>query len=190
MLTIRGGNTLGCLPSADDRLLPVSTSLRTSPAMRASSLFSVCSVRIVSARSSDRPELIIVANWRLKTARSFSLTFLPMPGIFSSVFIPARCGWMLTGAYPIDFSRWTTCACVSPSRVPVTSFPALSRTEYSNVVVDAMTQSLSGPATEPVEVLDVVALLEAGVVGDAAAFHQLGQVLVHRVHAVLGAGLQ
>jgi hypothetical protein len=53
---------------------PVSTSLRTSPSRRASSLFSVCSVRIVSARSSDSPESIIVANCREKTARSFSPT--------------------------------------------------------------------------------------------------------------------
>src|SRR3954465_4446026 len=50
--------------------------------------------------------------------------------------------------------------------------------------------ALSRPAAKPVEVLDVVALLHAGVVRDVAALDELGQVLVHRVHAVLGAGLQ
>ena len=34
-------------------------------------LFSVCSARMLSARSSESPELIMVANWRLKTATSF-----------------------------------------------------------------------------------------------------------------------
>ena len=46
----------------------------------------------------DRPELIIVANWRDMTARSLSLTFLPKPGIDSSVFMPALCLLMLMGA--------------------------------------------------------------------------------------------
>src|SRR3954447_9374866 len=45
--------------------------------------------------------------------------------------------------------------------------------------------ALSRPATEPVEVLDVVALLLTGLVGDPAALDELGKVLVHRVHAVL-----
>ena len=35
-------------------------------------------------RSSDRPELVIVANWREKIARSFSVTRLPRPGSLMS----------------------------------------------------------------------------------------------------------
>ena len=80
MLTISGGKTRGCLARADDSAWPASTSLRTSPSTRASSLFSVCSARMVSARSSESPELIIVANWRDMIARSLSLTFAPKPG--------------------------------------------------------------------------------------------------------------
>src|SRR4051794_24422116 len=53
-----------------------------------------------------------------------------------------------------------------------------------------MVQRLSGPAAEPVEVLDVVALLDAGVVADLSALDEIGEVLVHRVHAVLRARLQ
>src|SRR3954447_17980096 len=50
--------------------------------------------------------------------------------------------------------------------------------------------ALSRPAAKPVEVLDVVALLLAGLIGDPATLHELRQVLVHRVHAVAGPGLQ
>src|SRR3954451_6224301 len=89
----------------------------------------------------------------------------------------------------MDFSRVATAAWESASSVPETSFPPLSRTEYSNVVV-AIPQRLSGPAAEPIEVLDVVALLEAGLVGDLVRLDEIGQVLVHRVHAVLGTGLK
>src|SRR5438270_12479427 len=70
------------------------------------------------------------------------------------------------------------------------SFPAESRTEYWNVVVAAMSSCLSTAAGEPLEVLDVVALLDAGLVADLADLHELGQVLIHRVHAVLRACLQ
>src|SRR3954454_11475538 len=91
----------------------------------------------------------------------------------------------------MDFSRCTTAVCDSPSSVPLTSFPALSRTEYWNVVVAvAISQRLSGPAAEPVEVLDVVALLETGVVRDLSGLHELREGLVHRVHAVPATGLQ
>src|SRR5690348_8073409 len=89
----------------------------------------------------------------------------------------------------MDFSRVATAAWESASSVPETSLPALSRTEYSNVVV-AITQRLSGPAAEAVEVLDVVALLQAHVVRDLAGLDEIGKVLVHRVHAVAGTGLQ
>ncbi len=75
MLTMSGGKASGCLAIALDSELPVSMSLRTSPRTRASSLFSVCSVRMFRARSSESPLLTMVANWRAKTARSLSLTF-------------------------------------------------------------------------------------------------------------------
>src|SRR3954447_24764126 len=89
----------------------------------------------------------------------------------------------------MDFSRVATAAWESASSVPETSLPALSRTEDSNVVV-AITQRLSGPAAKPIEVLDVVALLHAGLVGDLVCLDEVGQVLVHRVHSVLRARLK
>src|SRR5450631_2438257 len=72
--------------------------------------------------------------------------------------------------------------------VPLTSLPARSRTVYWNVVV--MSWSPSSPAGKPVEVFDVVALLECGLVGDSATLDKLCQVLVHGVHAVPCARLQ
>src|SRR3954447_11457442 len=81
----------------------------------------------------------------------------------------------------------TTWPWFSASSLPLTSLPPRSRTAYSYVSV-AM-PSPSDPAEEAVVVLDVVTLLEAVLVGDLPRAHQLGQVLVERVHAVLRAGL-
>ena len=54
---------------------------------------------MLSDRSSDSPELIIVANCREKTASSLSFTFfLPNPGTLSSFFIPALAWVIETGA--------------------------------------------------------------------------------------------
>jgi len=65
--------------------------------------------------------------------------------------------------------------------------PARSRTAYCKV--DVAMGGSSASTGQPVEVLDVVALLEPVLVGDLVDPHQLGEVLVEGVHAVLGAGL-
>ena len=86
--TYRRLKTLGCLARAADSEVPFSTSARTwmmtSPRRR----LLVCSPRMVRDRSSDSPELIMVANWRENTARSLSLT-RPVPGSLTSVLRPA-----------------------------------------------------------------------------------------------------
>ena len=99
MLTISGGNASGCLASEADNACPVSTSLRTRVRTRASSLFSVCSDRIVSARNSERLELIMTANCRDMIARSLILTLVLKPGIWMSFFMPALfCSVTFNGA--------------------------------------------------------------------------------------------
>ena len=66
---------------------------------RASSLFSVCSARMVSARSSERPELIIVANCRDMIARSLSFTLFAEAGDLDLLLHAAvLASAMLTGA--------------------------------------------------------------------------------------------
>src|SRR5215213_4471613 len=187
MLTISGGKTLGCFAIADDSALPPSTSPRTSPRTFFSSLFSVCSARMVRARSSERPELIIVANCRDMTARSLSFTLAPSVGRLISRFIPALAWVMLTGAYPMVLSFCTTWPWFSASSLPLTSLPPRSRTAYSYVSVAIA--AASDPAEESVVVLGVVTLVEAVLVGDLPGADQLGQVLVEGVHAVLRAGL-
>jgi len=141
-VTTSGGNTFGCLPKAEDRDWPASTAARTSPRVFARALFSVCSDRIDNARMSDRPLLIIVANWRLITARSLILTRLP-PGSESSRLMPLFASRTVMGAKPIATSFCTSAASLGASSLPPTSLPRRSRTEYSNVFVAVvMTPSL------------------------------------------------
>src|SRR5664280_128855 len=91
----------------------------------------------------------------------------------------------------MPFSRVATIACESASSVPLCSLPARSRTEYLNVVaMSAYAFRRSGPAAEPVEVFDVVALLHADGMCDLPALDQLRQALVHRGHAELCSRLQ
>ncbi len=92
-----GGNTFGCLARDADSDTPVSTSERTASSVLASCVFSVCSARMVSARSKERPELIMVANCRFITARSLSLTPLPHGSVIS-MFMPPPVSRTLTGA--------------------------------------------------------------------------------------------
>jgi|GEM_PF-4934122 hypothetical protein len=83
---------------------------------------------MVRARSSDRPELIIVANWRENTARSLSLT-RPVPGSLTSVLRPAPFSVSIEiGAYPSWRSRVTTAASLSASIDPAAILPSRSRT--------------------------------------------------------------
>src|SRR5690606_38764460 len=123
---------------------------------------------------------------------------------------------MDNGARPMTRRRLATTVGLLASMRPLTIFPVRSRTVYSYVrdmvVVairclrpassDASARRVAHGAEgrgalvharhaprEAVEVLDVVALLEAGLVGDLPRLHQVGEVLVHRVHAKRGAGL-
>ena len=127
--TYSAEKTLGCLPMAADSAVPVSMSLRTSPITLARALFSVCSARMFSDRSRDRPELIIVANWRLKTARSFSFTRSESPGIFRSApKLTFGLRSIVMGRKPWERSRAATAVTLSASTSPSRRVPLLSRT--------------------------------------------------------------
>ncbi len=71
--------------------------MRTALVVSRSFWFSVCSSRMWSARMSERPELIIVANWRLKTATSFCLTLPPKGSLTSFFSAEASARSMATG---------------------------------------------------------------------------------------------
>ncbi len=70
----------------------------------------------------------MVANCRDEMARSFSLTFLPIPGILISLLSPALAWVMEIGAYPMFFSFEATADGDSASMRPRTTLPARSRT--------------------------------------------------------------
>ncbi len=107
MLTIRGGKTASCLPIAADSDEPASTSSRTAVSTLRNSTWVLCSARIVSAFSNDRPELTMVANWREKMARSLRPTRLAcMPDRLISRCSPrSLTAVMRTGVKPVALSR-------------------------------------------------------------------------------------
>src|SRR5688500_2692869 len=125
----------GCLPMAADRDEPCSTSVRACTRTFASSLRSVWSARIESARRIGRPEFTIVANWRQKIATCLSLT---RPGRrLISIFRPALALFTSTGVMPIWRSFSRTSVSLSPASWPVTGFPVRARTLYAWVCVIA-----------------------------------------------------
>ena len=60
------------------KIIPDSTSARTSATTSFKYLSSVCSSRVTSAATTLTPASIIVASWRAKTWSDFGLTFLNM----------------------------------------------------------------------------------------------------------------
>ena len=84
MFTYRSLNALGCLRSASASVWPLSTSYTTARVTSASTLFSVCCDRMSSACTSGRPELIMVANCRVKMTTSRVFT----PGLKKSAIPP------------------------------------------------------------------------------------------------------
>src|SRR5665648_609601 len=211
MLIIRGGKTVECFDSAAESAPPASTSPRTCDTILASFGFSVWSARIESARRIDRPELIIVASWRASTAMSFSGILSPNPGILISLRRPpVFTSVMEIGATPMVFRRLTTAPWLDASIRPLVILPLASRIAYSKTLASAATahprlvRAVDGIRPEggghalrhvpratdqSVEVLDVLALLQADLIRDLPGIDELSQVLVHRVHALLGAGL-
>ena len=124
MLTMSGGKTSGCRPSAVDNVTPPCTSIRTRESAFFRAGFVAWSSRIDSDRRSESPDDVIDANWREKTARSFSFTFPPRPGILSSRCRPLPDGVTDSG---ISFCAARVCCAASiesDSRVPLTCLPA------------------------------------------------------------------
>jgi hypothetical protein len=125
----RWEKTRGYLVQAAESDDPCSRSNRTSLSTRASSLFSTCEARMLSERTTDRPESTMVESCRVMTATSRSLTRSEIPGILISV-LRLTCDFGVTemGMYPISRSRRMTSAMLSPSSWPSTRLPERSRT--------------------------------------------------------------
>ena len=72
-----GGEDFGCLAIESESDCPASTSRPTWAMTSRSTALSVCVARMLRHFVSDRPALIIVANWRAKIVTSFGLTRPP-----------------------------------------------------------------------------------------------------------------
>ena len=89
MFTKSSSKTLLCsfLPSASARVVPASTSRMTCAMVVRKFSFSVCLERMSRHCTRGSPALIIVANWRVKMARSRVVT--PPPSLGMENFISA-----------------------------------------------------------------------------------------------------
>ena len=117
MLTMISGISR-CLASASENALPVSISRATSCRTPCSFGFSVWSATTVTARSRARPDAVIVASWRVATARSWTLIRLARKPRSISLFrpVPACFSAMWIGDRPIAATRLTPAASFRATR--------------------------------------------------------------------------
>ena len=139
MLIINGGN-VECLPMATDRESPFSTSFVTSASTPLKVGFGVCSARMVRQRRIGRPDASIVANCRLKTARSFGFTRALKISTFR--FMPV----LLTRSTAIGVIPWLRTLARASASLTAVSFDSTRRPERAR----ALTRySLWGTVTHP-----------------------------------------
>ena len=102
---------------ASDSGMPASTSSRTALMIFLNLAFCVCSSRMYSARRTARPELIIVANCRAKTALSRALIRV-VPSSSSFKLGRLRFSSSFRTVKPFRRSSATTAALESPANSP------------------------------------------------------------------------
>ena len=185
MAIVSSGKTLSCLAIAAESDRPDSMSARISPIVDLSFWFSVCSSRMARERSSDRPEAFIVANCRMKTDSSFSLTRSPSPGILISVCRPVPVCAIDSGIEPCWRSACTAACSFAASTLPFSRSPLALTTSYWNCLVAGMSE----PSCKSLEVLGRVTELETLLVADELFPHPHREVLVEGEHAFRAARL-
>jgi hypothetical protein len=85
---------------------------------------SVCSSSTDSARSSDMPAALIVANWREKMDRSLSRVRPDRPGMVMSRWsVDALASRMDSGMMPCCLSCWAAVASLLASTLPLMRLP-------------------------------------------------------------------
>ena len=136
--TYRRSNATGCLRSASENVEPPSTSRLTSRITFLKPLLSWFVPRISRHWTSGTPASIMVANWRVKMTRSFSLTF--GLGAFFSMSLarkpPLRPSASCVTESTVIFSRrsWLRTSCrLLPSIVWLIFLPDSSRTSILNL---------------------------------------------------------
>src|SRR6185436_10815298 len=188
MLRNRSSNTPRCLPSASLSVEPASTSRVVSVMILPNDGLLACFARMSRHCTSGRPAEIMVANWRVKIARSFVVT--PGPPILGIDMPPA---FGRSDVTRMRFLRRTSSAssCRPDSISPVWASPASVRPFHTNT---AMVVLRSGRVAQdlldhPVQ-LDTIRAPVHRVLGrQVFVEHGLQQCHVHRLHAVLLPGL-
>ena len=132
MLVNSASNVLGCFRIASASDWPDSTSERVCRITAAKFLSSSCVPRMSRHCTRGNPASIITENCRVKTARFFAATFLPVVPGFS--FLPAASVLAFAGVMRVT-STWsrrsaaTAASMVSAARSPLTVCPARVRPE-------------------------------------------------------------
>src|ERR1041385_936809 len=188
MLRNRSSNTRLCLPSESASVEPASTSRVVSWITRPNEGRLVCLARMSRHCTSGRPAEIMVANCRVKIARSFVDTPPPNFGICT----------------PDDFGRRevtrmrflrrisSASSCRPTSISPVCASPASVRPFQMNSAIVPPRPSGRRPQDLLEHALELHAVRAAvhGVFGSQLLVeHRLHERLVHRLHAVLLTGL-
>jgi len=129
--TISRGNVFSCLAIDTDSDRPLSMSRRTSWIAFCNDALLVCSSRIASERSNDRPDEVMVASWREKMVRSFSVVRLPNPGIVMFFCRPLPDSLIDSATTPCCRNAAAAADSVEASSLPLLRLPRGSTTSYS-----------------------------------------------------------
>src|SRR5262245_43729784 len=132
MLRNRSSNTFRCLPSASASVEPASTSRVVSVMTLANDGLLLCLARMSRHCTSGRPAEIMVANWRVKIARSFVL--IPVPAKFGRE-IPPDLGRRAETRMRFLRRSSTASSCRPTSISPVWASPARVRPFHTKTAI-------------------------------------------------------
>src|SRR5262245_61223588 len=184
MLRNRSSNTFLCLPSASDSVEPASTSRVVSEMILPNDGLLACLARMSRHCTSGRPAEIMVANWRVKIARSLVLT--PEPPNLGRLGPPA---FGRSDVTRMRFLRSSSSAssCRPTSISPVWASPASVRPFHTNTAMVVL-RSGRGPQDlleHAVELHTIRAAVQRVFGLELLVEHGLQQGLVHGLHPVL-----
>src|SRR6185503_11967603 len=188
MLRNRSSNTPLCLPSASDSVEPASTSRVVSEMILPNDGLLACLARMSRHCTSGRPAEIMVANWRVKIARSFVVT--PGPPILG-IDTPPVFGRNDVTRMRFLRSISSASSCRPDSISPVWASPASVRPFHTNtaMVVLRSGRSVHDLLDHAIQLDTIRAAVQRVLGRQVLVEHGLQQRHVHRLHAELLPGL-
>src|SRR5262245_60517708 len=182
MLRNRSSKTVLWRPSASAGLAPASPSLVTSPVTRPKYGLLACLARMCRHWTSGRPAEIMVANWRVKIARSLVLT--DTPPILGSLNPPLGRSEVTRIFFLRSSSSASSCRPTSIS--PLWASPARVRPFQTNVAIaSSLCRQLQDLLEHRLQLGPVRAALERIHRGERLVGDRLEQRLIHGLHAEL-----